>query len=293
MHNDGPQQGEDASDESFADILNEFEKISREATVAGGKRKSKSKPAKQALRGTVVGVSGDFLLIDYGAKSEGVIPAADLRDREGNLSVKRGDTLDVAITGYDSEGMAKLSRVTGPRPRDWDGLSRAFQHNEVIAGRVTGAVKGGFTVDVGTRAFMPASRSGTRDAAEMETLVGQEIRCRIIKLDVDNEDVVVDRRGVLEEEAKQLRQKALATLEEGAVVRGTVRSLADYGAFIDIGGVEGLLPGGEISWSRVTDPSTELKVGDVLDLKILKADKETGKISLGLKQMSPDPWEQA
>jgi small subunit ribosomal protein S1 len=293
MHNDGPQQGEDASDESFADILNEFEKSSREATVAGGKRKSKSKPAKQALRGTVVGVSGDFLLIDYGAKSEGVIPAADLRDREGNLSVKRGDTLDVAITGYDSEGMAKLSRVTGPRPRDWDGLSRAFQHNEVIAGRVTGAVKGGFTVDVGTRAFMPASRSGTRDAAEMETLVGQEIRCRIIKLDVDNEDVVVDRRGVLEEEAKQLRQKALATLEEGAVVHGTVRSLADYGAFIDVGGVDGLLHVGDISWSRVTDPSTELKVGDVLDLKVLKADKETGKISLGLKQMSPDPWEQA
>jgi small subunit ribosomal protein S1 len=189
--------------------------------------------------------------------------------------------------------MAKLSRVTGPRPRDWDGLERAFQNKEIIAGRVTGAVKGGFTVDVGTRAFMPASRSGTRDPGEMEKLVGQEIRVRIIKLDINDEDVVVDRRSVLEEEAKQARQNAVASLEEGAVIRGTVRSLADYGAFVDIGGVDGLLHVGDISWSRVTDPSAELSVGDVLELKVLKADKQTGKISLGLKQMSPDPWQQA
>jgi small subunit ribosomal protein S1 len=148
-------------------------------------------------------------------------------------------------------------------------------------------------VDVGTRAFMPASRSGVRDAAEMEKLVGQEIRCRIIKLDVDDEDVVVDRRSVMEEEARQVRQNTLASLEEGAVVRGTVRSLADYGAFIDIGGVDGLLHVGDISWSRVSDPSAELTAGDVLDLKILKVDKQAGKISLGLKQMSPDPLEQA
>jgi small subunit ribosomal protein S1 len=232
-------------------------------------------------------------LIDYGGKSEGVIAAADLRDAEGNLTVQRGDSFDVAITGFNSEGMAKLSRVTGPRPRDWDGLTRAFENKEIVAGRVTGVIKGGLTVDLGTRAFLPASRSGVRDAAEMEKLVGQDIRCRIIKLDVDDEDVVVDRRSVLEEEANQLRQNALESLQEGAVVRGTVRSLADYGAFVDIGGVDGLLHVGDISWSRVTDPSTELSVGDVLDLKILKADKQTGKISLGLKQMSPDPWEVA
>jgi small subunit ribosomal protein S1 len=222
-----------------------------------------------------------------------VIPSDDLLDADGNLSVKRGDSFDVAITGYNNEGMATLSRVTGPRPRDWEGLTRAFEHKEIIAGRVTAAVKGGFTVDVGTRAFMPASRCGVREPAEMEKLVGQEIRCRIIKLDVDDEDVVVDRRAVMEEEARQLRQNALETLVEGAVVRGTVRSLMEYGAFIDVGGVDGLLHVGDISWSRVSDPSTELSVGDVLDLKVLKADKQTGKISLGLKQMSPDPWEQA
>jgi len=299
MHDDPPKQGEEAPDESFADILNEFEKSTRTATTAKGKGKGpgkgrgRSRPAASALHGTVVGVSGDFILIDYGAKSEGVIPAADLRGADGNLSVKRGDSFDVAITGYNSEGMATLSRVTGPRPRDWDGLMRAFENKEIIAGRVTASLKGGFSVDVGTRAFMPASRSGVRDAAEMEKLVGQEIRCRIIKLDVDDEDVVVDRRSVMEEEARQVRQNTLASLEEGAVVRGTVRSLADYGAFIDIGGVDGLLHVGDISWSRVSDPSTELTAGDVLDLKILKVDKQAGKISLGLKQMSPDPLEQA
>jgi small subunit ribosomal protein S1 len=293
MPNDRREQGEDMADTSFADILKEFEKSSRPASESKGKGKAKGRPQRPSLQGTVVGVSGDFVLVDYGGKSEGVIAKANLLDAEGNLSVNRGDTFDVAITGFNSEGMATLSRVTGPRPRDWDALTRAFEQKEIIAGKVTGAVKGGLTVDVGTRAFMPASRSGTRDAAEIEKLVGQEIRCRIIKLDVDEEDVVVDRRSVLEEEARQIRQNTLASLEEGAVVRGTVRSLAEYGAFIDIGGVDGLLHVGDLSWSRVTDPSTELSVGDVLDLKVLKADKQSGKISLGLKQMSADPWQQA
>jgi small subunit ribosomal protein S1 len=296
MSNDPREPGDETADRSFADILNEFESgrgITRPDAAAGkGKRKRKS-AGPQSLRGTVVGVSGDFILIDYGAKAEGLIPSADLLDAEGNLAVKRGDAFDVTVTGYNDEGMATLSRVTGPRPRDWDQLRQAFEAKEVVAGRVTGAVKGGFTVDVGTRAFMPASRSGARDAADMEKLVGQEIRCRIIKLDVDEEDVVVDRRAVMEEEASQVRRNTIETLEEGAVVRGTVRSLTGYGAFVDVGGVDGLLHVGDISWSRVTDPSTQLKVGDALDLKVLKVDKQTGKISLGLKQMSPDPWEYA
>jgi small subunit ribosomal protein S1 len=298
MVNDPREQSEGTADHSFADILKEFESTSRvarqRAAAPAAKGKGKRKPGgPQPHRGTVVGISGDFVLIDYGEKAEGVIPAADLLDADRNLSVKRGDSFDVTITGYNSEGMATLSRITGPRPRDWEGLTRAFENKEIVAGRVTGAVKGGFTVDVGTRAFMPGSRSGIRDAEEMEKLVGQEIRCRIIKLDVDEEDVVVDRRLVVEEEAHQVRQNRLATLEEGAVVRGTVRSLAGYGAFIDVGGVDGLLHVGDISWSRVADPSTELAVGDVLDLKVLKLDKQAGKISLGLKQMSPDPWKEA
>ncbi len=290
MVNESREQGEETADRSFADILNEFERTSSPARQGKGKGKRKSSGAR---RGTVVGVSGDFVLIDYGDKAEGLIPCRDLLDAEGNLSVKRGDAFDVAVTGFNSEGMATLSRVTGPRPRDWEGLARAFKDKEIVAGRVTGLVKGGLTVDVGARAFMPASRSGVRDAAEMEKLVGQEVRCRIIKLDAGEEDVVVDRRSVVEEEASQVRQNTIAALEEGAVVRGTVRSLAGYGAFIDIGGVDGLLHIGDISWSRVADPSIELAVGDVLDLKVLKVDKQAGKISLGLKQMSPDPWTEA
>jgi small subunit ribosomal protein S1 len=241
----------------------------------------------------VVGISDEDVLVDFGGKSEGVIAATDLRDAQGNLTVKMGETFDVAITGFNKKGMATLSRVVGPRPRDWDGLAHAFETKSIIAGRVTAQIKGGFSVDVGARAFLPASRSGVRDAAEMEKLVGQEIRCRITKLDVDDENVVIDRRSVMEEEAAQARQAALENLVEGSVVRGTVRSLAEYGAFVDIGGVDGLLHVGDISWSRIVEPGTELAVGDTLELKVLKADKQTGKISLGLKQMSPDPWQEA
>jgi small subunit ribosomal protein S1 len=298
MSNDPREQSDETADRSFADILKEFESTSR----AAAKDKERGKPRGKGRgrsagpsgpRGTVVSISSDFVLVDYGGKSEGIIPSSDFKDPEGNLTVKQGDSFNVAITGFNSDGMAKLSRIAGPRPKDWDGLQRAFESKEVIAGRVTGQVKGGFTVDLGTRAFMPASRSGVRDAADMEKLVGQEIRCRIIKLDIDNEDVVVDRRSVVEEEAHQMRQNALESLQEGGTVRGTVRSLENYGAFIDIGGVDGLLHVGDISWARVNDPSTELAVGDALELKILKVDKQGGKISLGLKQMSPDPWEAA
>jgi small subunit ribosomal protein S1 len=301
MTNDPREQTEETTpDTSFADILKEFENANRAsqgAAPAGkGKGKGRGRPRSAGQprhRGTVVGMSGDFVLVDYGGKAEGMIPSADLLDAEGKLSVQRGDTFDVSVVRFNSEGMARLSRVTGPRPRDWEELKRVFEAREVVAGRVTGAVKGGFTVDLGTRAFMPASRSGVRDAQEMGKLVGQEIRCRIIKLDVDDEDVVVDRRTVMEEEATQARQNTLTTLEEGAVVRGTVRSLATYGAFVDIGGVDGLLHVSDISWSRVNDPASELAVGDVLDLRILKIDKPAGRISLGLKQMSPNPWEEA
>ena len=298
MLNNPSEQNEGTNDKSFADILNEFESANRPAQHdsrrSSAKVKGRGRPApRPALIGTVVGISDDYVLVDYGAKSEGVVSATGLRDKDGNLTVKIGDTFNVAITGFNKEGLATLSRVMGPRPRDWEGLSHAFQNRDVVAGRVAGMVKGGFTVDVGARAFLPASRSGVRDAADMEKLVGQEIRCRIIKFDADDEDVVVDRRSVMEEEAEQARRTLVETLEEGSVVRGTVRSIAQYGAFVDIGGVDGLLHVGDMTWSRSADASSELSVGDVLDLKVLKVDKQAGKISLGLKQMSPDPWEEA
>lgn len=299
MINDSHQQNDETTERSFADILSEFESGTRAARPETSKQPKPGRPRRgrshssPSMRGTVVGITGDTVLIDHGAKSEGMIPAASLRDAEGNLSVKVGDSFDVSVTGFNAEGMATLSRVTGPRPRDWDQLKQAFEAKDIVAGKVTGTVKGGFTVDVGERAFLPVSRSGVREAAEMGSLVGQEIRVRIIKLDIDEENVVVDRRSVLEEEAEQVRRTTLEGLEEGSVVKGVVRSLASYGAFVDIGGISGLLHVGDISWSRVADPSTELSVGDALDVKVLKVDRAAGKISLGLKQMTRDPWEQA
>jgi small subunit ribosomal protein S1 len=158
---------------------------------------------------------------------------------------------------------------------------------------VTGVVKGGLTVDVGVRAFMPASRSGTRDASELEKLVGQEITCRIIKLDATEEDIVVDRRVILEEQARQLEQKRYAEVSEGDVVSGQVRSLTSYGAFVDLGGVDGLLHVSDIAWSRVNTPEEVLAVGQQLQVKVLKIDADSRRISLGLKQLQPEPWDSA
>src|SRR5262245_42720226 len=297
MSNDPREQNEETADRSFADILSDFESTTgaqrRDAAKSTTKRRGKTKPGarRPRLRGTVVGISGDFVLIDYGAKSEGVIPSADLLDSSGNLSVKAGDVFDVTLTGYNSEGMGTLSRVTGPRPRDWDDLARAFDAKEIVAGRVTGMIKGGFTVDVGARAFLPASRCGVRDAAEMEKLVGQEIRCRITKLDIDDEDVVVDRRIIAEEEATAAKQRRYAEMKEGDTVRGAVRSFTDYGAFVDIGDVDALLHVGEISWTRVNKPSDVLNIGDQIEAKILKIDSDKRRISISMKQLQAHPWD--
>jgi len=285
MQDDSREPPEESADASFADILKEFEAAERRAP-SGGPR-----------RGTVVGISGDYVLIDYGSKAEGIIPSADLLDRDGKLTVKRGDTFDVAVTGRNNEGMVTLSRVAGRRPQDWDTLTRAFQNKEIIAGRITATVKGGFTVDVGTRAFLPASRSGARTPAEMEQLVGQEIRCRIIKLDINDEDVVVDRRSVLEEEARQMRQstweEAASRLNAGDRVTGVVTRLADFGAFVELQpGVEGLIHVSEMSWTkRVKHPSEVLKEGERVEAVVLKVDLAASRLSLGLRQVLENPWD--
>ncbi len=201
----------------------------------------------------------------------------------------------MGITGRNEEGYYRLSKLKVQRPKDWAGLEKAFQEKRAIAGVVSGVVKGGLSVDIGVRAFMPASRSGAKDAAEMEKLIAQEITCKIIKVDVADEDVVVDRRVVLEEEEARAREQRLANLKEGTVVPGTVRTLTDFGAFVDIGGVDGLLHVTDMSWGRVNKPADLLKLGDHIDVQILKIEQQgSGKrgrrISLGMKQLQPDPW---
>jgi small subunit ribosomal protein S1 len=272
-----------AQESSFGDILSEFE----------GARRSASEGQGESRKGIVVAVSEDTVFVDVGLKTEGILPTDDLRAPDGKLLVGVGDPVLVSIRGRDPEGYYQLSRIRVERPKDWSGLQKAFEEKRAIAGVVSGAVKGGLTVDVGVRAFLPASRSGARDAEALEKLVGQEISCKIIKLDVANEDVVVDRRAVLEEEEARLRHERFTALQEGEVLHGTVRTLTDYGAFIDLGGIDGLLHVTDMSWGRVARPADILSVGDTLDVKVIKIDPAGRKLSLGLKQLTPDPWTQA
>jgi small subunit ribosomal protein S1 len=263
------------SKESFDDILLQFE---REHTV---------KRAEGAREGTIVSISADSVFLDIGFKTEGTLPISEI-DRE---SVKPGDKLQVSIKGRDPEGYYLLTRSKAARPTDWAALERAFLNKTTIVGTVTGIVKGGFSVDVGVRAFMPASRSGTRDAAEMENLVEQEIRCRIIKLDEADQDVVVDRRVVAEEEEQAAKDRRYSEVKEGDTITGTVRSLTEYGAFVDIGGADALLHVSDLAWSRVSRPSDVLAVGQQVDVRVLKLEPDKHRISVGMKQLQPHPWD--
>jgi small subunit ribosomal protein S1 len=204
--------------------------------------------------------------------------------------LKKGDKLIVSIRGRDEEGNYALSTVKVETPRDWSALESAFEGKRTIGGTVTEVVKGGLRVDVGVRAFMPASRSGVREQAEMEKLVGQQIECRITKLDKEDEDVVVDRRVVLEEREKLAREEAFGRITEGAVLQGIVRTLMDFGAFVDLGGVDGLLHVSDMSFARNVKPAEVVSVGDSIDVKVLKVSLDTRKIALGMKQLLPDPW---
>jgi small subunit ribosomal protein S1 len=273
-----PENTEPESGESFDAIFSEYEQ-SHARTSEGGRQ----------IEGTVVAVSVDSVFVDIGYKTEGVLPLAPFQS--ANEAVKPGDKFLVAVKGRNLEGYYELSRFKVEQPRDWSSLERSFEDKAPIAGTVTGVVKGGVSVDVGVRAFMPASRSGTRDAAELEKLVGQQIRCRIIKLDVGDEDVVVDRRVLTEEEDRSTRERRYGELKEGETVSGEVRSLTGYGAFVNIGGVDALLHIGDISWSRVNKPEDVLTVGQQIEAKVLKIDPEKQRISVGMKQLLPHPWD--
>ncbi|MBV8895671.1 MAG: 30S ribosomal protein S1 [Acidobacteriaceae bacterium] len=264
-------------DSSFAEMLSNFEQ--QHAEGAGG----------ETVNGTIVSIQPDNILIDIGRKIEGSLSIERWWETQtGDPAV--GASITVSVGPRNEEGYYELSTIKVARPKDWSGLQHAFTEKKNISGIVVEQVKGGFRVDVGVRAFMPASRSGVREMADMAALVGQEIQVRITKLDVEKEDVVVDRRVVLEEQEAQKREQKFAELREGAVVRGTVRNVMDFGAFVDIGGVDGLLHVVDMSYSRVGKASDVVKPGDELEVKVLKIDPGTRKISLGVKQLHEDPW---
>ena len=264
--------------ESFGDILSQYQKSS-----------SRKTEGSRQLQATVIAVNAESVFFDIGYKSEGILPLAAVQGE----TLKPGDKALVTVKGRDLDGYYELSLFKVERPMDWTALEKAFAEKSSVLGTVTAVVKGGFSVDVGVRAFMPASRSGVRDAADMEKLVGQEIRCRIIKLDVTDEDVVVDRRAVAEEQERSAKDRLYSQMKEGDTVSGTVRSLTDYGAFVDLGGVDALLHVGDIAWGRVNKPSDVLSIGQQIAVRVLKLANEGDKrrISVGLKQLQPHPWD--
>jgi len=264
--------------ESFKDIFSEYEHS----------HSRKKEPGAQGREGTVIAVTADSIVLDIGFKTEGVLP---LTAFPADKPPKPGDRVQVTIKGRDPEGYYELTRGKVEHPTDWASLEKAFAEKSTIVGTVTGVVKGGLSVDIGVRAFMPASRSGTHDASELEKLVEQEIRCRIIKLDVEEEDVVVDRRVLAEDEERAGKERRFSELKEGDTVQGEVRSLTDYGAFVDIGGADALLHVGEISWRRINKPADVLSPGQRIEAVIIKIEADKHRIAISMKQLQPHPWD--
>lgn len=246
------------------------------------------------VNGLVVHIDEQGVLVDVGTKSEGMIPNEELGERvtsEGTqLSV--GDRIDVYVLKTEGQhGNLVLSKKKADYERVWNELSEAFEKGEILSAMVTDRVKGGLVVDMGLRGFLPASHVATRNVHTLDRFVGQSVRLKVIEVDRNRKRVVVSQRLAVEEERTKKREQTLATLEEGQVRKGVVRRVTDYGAFVDLGGVDGLLHVTEMSWTRVAHPTDVVKVGDRIEVLVLKYDRETDKISLGLKQILPDPWQ--
>jgi len=244
------------------------------------------------VTGTVIDIDSDWVTVHAGLKSEGVIPRSQFVDENGTFSLSVGDSVKVALeTVEDGFGETRLSREKAKRAESWMDLEAAFEKNEVVTGVINGKVKGGFTVDLNNiRAFLPGSLVDIRPIRDTTHLEGQELEFKLIKLDQKRNNVVVSRRAVLEAVSSEERDELLAQLQEGMSVKGVVKNLTDYGAFVDLGGVDGLLHITDMSWKRIKHPSEIVNVGDEIQVKILKYDRERNRVSLGLKQLGEDPW---
>ncbi len=244
------------------------------------------------VTGVVIDIDQDWVTVHAGLKSEGVIPAVQFLNEKGELNLSIGDEVQVALeTVEDGFGETRLSREKAKRAESWKVLEAAHDDEEVITGVINGKVKGGFTVDVaGIRAFLPGSLVDVRPVRETNHLEGKELEFKVIKLDQKRNNVVVSRRAVMEQANSEEREELLANLQEGMSVKGVVKNLTDYGSFIDLGGVDGLLHITDMAWKRIKHPSEILNVGDEIDVKVLKFDRERNRVSLGLKQLGEDPW---
>jgi small subunit ribosomal protein S1 len=257
------------------------------------KESATSKQEGEIIRGVVVGISEQNVLIDIGYKSEGVVPREEFLDRQGNLTVKRGDEVDVLLKSLENQdGYAVLSRADAVRVQAWDKLRIANQTQQTITGRVIKRIKGGLEVDLeGVEAFLPGSQVDVRPVRNLEVFINQDIEVRVIKINRKRGNVVVSRKALLEEEFNRKKSETLGNIEEGFVLEGVVKSITDYGAFIDLGGIDGLLHIIDMSWGRIQSPNELFRVGDSIQVKVLKFDRDKERISLGYKQLMPDPWQ--
>jgi small subunit ribosomal protein S1 len=245
------------------------------------------------LNGLIVEVGQDYVIVNVGLKSEAVIPSDQFKNEKGEIEVTVGETVEVALDSVeDGSGETRLSREKAKRARTWTRLETAFEKQEVVIGIITGRVKGGFTVEIdNVRAFLPGSLVDVRPVRDPSYLENKPLEFKVIKLDQKRNNVVVSRRAVVEQEYSAERSALLDNLQEGAAVKGVVKNLTDYGAFVDLGGIDGLLHITDMAWKRVKHPSEVVKVGEEIDVRILKFDRERQRVSLGLKQLGADPWQ--
>jgi small subunit ribosomal protein S1 len=277
----GPVRTEKETMEDFATALETF--TPETETVTSEDR---------VIKGTVVKVTDQYVMVDVGMKSEGVVPIAEVRDHEGNVTVQPGQDIDVMIEkGETEEGYIHLSHQKAQRLRAWDEIEAAYNEKRPIRARVIDRIKGGLTVDIlGARAFLPGSQVDVRPVRNLDGMKGQEFDVRVIKLNKKRGNIVASRKQILDEEVSAKREKTMEHLEEGAILTGSVKNLTDYGAFVDLGGIDGLLHVTDMSWGRLTHPRDLVQVGDQIQVKVLKFDKDKQRVSLGFKQLTPDPW---
>ncbi len=279
----GPPRNEKEMTDDFATALENF--TAEQAAEAAAAE-------DHVLKGTVLKITPTHVVVDVGFKSEGLVPLAEVQDPQGEVKLQPGEEIDVMVEkGETEEGYVRLSHQKAQRLRAWDEIEKAYNEKTPIKSLVVERIKGGVTVDImGARAFLPGSQVDLRPVRNLDALKGQEIEVRVIKLNKKRGNIVVSRKQLLEEDLTEKRSKTLELLHEGAVLTGTVKNLTDYGAFVDLGGIDGLLHITDMSWGRLTHPRDLVNVGDQIQVKVLKFDKEKQRVSLGFKQLTPDPW---
>ncbi|OQX16545.1 MAG: 30S ribosomal protein S1 [Desulfobulbaceae bacterium A2] len=278
MGTSNTQTGQASAEPSFAEL---FEQGSHNKVIKVG----------EVTVGTVVEANNEMVLIDVGDKSEGYIPLAEFRRENPDVEMKQGDTFEVFVEKRNEDGGLSLSREKAIAIKVWDRIDQIQAENGVISGRVESRVKGGMSVDIGVTAFLPFSQIDLRPVKDLDSLIGQTFEFKVLKFNRKRNNVVISRRVILEEQRAKLRETMRSNLQEGQIIRGAITNITDYGLFIDLGGMDGLCHITDLSWGRISHPSKLYRVGDMLEVKVLKYDREHDRVSLGVKQLRPDPWE--